>query len=141
MEVKTYDPEKVSIVIGVMISTGHAKGTFVEFEYDEDHFTKAAGVDGGITRTKNANFSGKLRVTYEQSSPMNDYLSGLAAADRATGAGIVPVMVRDQNGTTLFSAAAAWVQKTPNVGFGDEAASREWVLDTGQAVAFLGGIS
>jgi len=141
MELKTYDPQKVSTIIGAMIATGFEKGTFVEFEFDEDHFTKKTGVDGGVTRTKNGNFTGKLRLTLEQSSPLNDYLSGLAAADRVAGAGVVPVMIRDQNGTTLMSSASAWVQKTPKAGFADEASSREWILDTAQAYVFIGGIS
>lgn len=141
MELRTYDPAKVSVIVGTQIMTDFEKGTFAEFEFDEDHFTKKAGVGGDVTRTKNSNYSGQLRMTFAQGSPSNDYLSGLAALDRASNAGVVPVMIRDQNGTTLMSSASAWIKKTPKAGFSDEASGREWVLDTAQAYVFVGGIS
>lgn len=137
----TYDPDKVSVIVGAQIITGFEKGTFVEFDFDEDHFTKKVGIGGDVTRTKNGNFTGKLKLTLQQASPSNDYLSGLAALDRTAGGGVVPFMIRDQNGTTLVSCAASWVQKTARAGFADEDSAREWTLDTAQVAAFVGGLS
>lgn len=138
---QTYDPQKISVIVGTQIVTGFEKGTFVEFEFDEDHLTKKVGIDGNVTRIKNGNFAGKLKMILQQGSPQNDYFSGLAILDRATGAGVVPVMVRDQNGTTLMSSAAAWVPKIPKIAFADETTPREWILDTAQAFVHLGGLN
>ena len=138
---KNYNPKKVSMIIGAQAASGLADGTFITVEYDEDRFTKKTGADGEVTRVQNANESANIKLILMQTSNFNDYLSALSLADRLTGLGAVPVLIRDQLGTTLFAAQNCWVRKTPAGEFGKEVGTREWILDTDAADLFFGGAS
>lgn len=139
MAVKSYDPKKVSLVIGPHAASGYMKGTFIELEFDSDAFTKVVGSDGEVARSKSNDYAGALKLTLMQTSDTNDYLSSLAILDRASGTGVVPVLLRDALGRTLASSTAGWVKKIPKIGFGQEIEAREWVLDLAQLDVFVGG--
>jgi len=141
MALKNFNPKDVSVIVGTQAMKGYADGTFVSVEYDEDAFSKKIGTDGEATRVKSNNFAGKITITLDQASEANDYLSGLAALDRASGAGVVPVTVRDANGTTLAFAEAAWVMKMPVMEYGNESTDREWIMDCADVQLFVGGHS
>jgi Bacteriophage KPP10, Structural protein ORF10 len=141
MALLNYNPKDVSIIIGTQIMKGFADGPFISVEYDEDAFNKKIGADGEGTRVKTNNFAGRYTLTLDQASESNDYLSGLAALDRASGAGVVPVTVRDVNGNTLYFSESGWVLRIPTMEFGKEAADREWVLDAADIQGFIGGHS
>lgn len=129
MSVRTYDPKMVGITVGGVPITGYADGTFVAIERAGDTFTKVTGADGMVTRSKSNDKSGQVTLTLKQSSPSNDYLSGLAALDEMSNAGVVPVSIADASGTTLLFMPSAWIRKPANVEFGKELSTREWVLD------------
>jgi len=141
MALKNFNPKDVSVIVGTQAMKGFADGTIVSVEFDEDAFSKKVGTDGETTRVKSNNNAGKVNIFLDQASESNDYLSGLAALDRASSAGVVPVTVRDANGTTLFFIESAWVMKIPTTEFGKEATDREWVLDCADMNAFVGGHS
>lgn len=140
MPMKSYDPKNISVVVGVKAISGFADGTFVMVEHDEDAYSKVSGADGEVARAKSNNYTGKITITLMQSSDSNDYLSGLAIADQATGSGVVPVTIRDANGTTIVFAESAWVLRKPANEFAKELANREWVLDCSQIEEHVGGL-
>lgn len=137
--VKTYDPKQVSVIVGGKIMQGFADGTFVMVERDEQAFTKKIGVDGEGTRAKSNNKGGKVTITLMQSSSSNDDLSAIAAADELNNSGVVPILIRDASGRSLYSALTAWVQKQTNGEFAGEVSHREWVIDTDELIMFAGG--
>jgi hypothetical protein len=137
--VKNYNPKKISLIVGVRAISGFADGTFVEVDYDEDAFTKKGGADGQVTRVASANLSGSMTITLDQASDSNDYLSTLAIADRATGAGVVPVLLRDAGGTTIATGAEAWVRKQAGAAFSKGSEDRKWVIDIAELVMNTGG--
>jgi hypothetical protein len=139
MAMKSFNPLQVSVIVGTKALTGWAKGTFINASMDEDAFTKKVGTDGEVTRSKSNNNTGSIIITLDQASASNDYLSGLALLDRASGGGAVPVLIRDANGTTLISAESAWVKKMPDVEISNESLDREWILDCGSLEYFVGG--
>lgn len=139
MSLSTYVPEDILVIIGGAIIDGYADGTFVNVERDEDGFTKKTGANGRTTRTKNSNKSGVITITLQQTSPSNDVLSAFQAIDEQTANGIVPVLVKDKRGTSLYSSPAAWIRKTPPAPFAKESENREWVLDCADLVMFTGG--
>lgn len=139
MAVRKYNPKQIILTAGPYAITGFSDGSYVRVEFDEDHFNKRTGTDGEVTRTQNNNYTGKVTFILDQASPANDLLSGLAALDRVSGDGIVPVTVRDINGTTIAFAQEAWVQKIADVDFANESQDREWVMDCGQMDVFVGG--
>ena len=139
MATRTYDSCEVIVSVGGQPITGFAQGSKVTLERDEDAFTKYIGVDGEVSRSKNCNKAGTATITLAQTSPSNDLLSELAANDEAANTGVVPLLVRDLNGTTLAAAPDAWVRKMPSTAFGKEIGDREWVLDCGRLNLFVGG--
>lgn len=134
--VKVYDADQVSVLVGnVAISrgvgaSGYADGEFVRIEQQEDDFGIVVGTDGQITRSKKNNKLTKITIRLMQSSDSNAYLSSLRIADQVgqNGAGIVPILINDRNGTSLHSAQFGWVNKPPDAVYDREAKEREWPI-------------
>jgi len=138
MAVRTYDPKSVVITIGGVPMSGFADGTFLVVDRDENAFTKVTGADGTSTRVKSNNRSGSMTLTLKQSSPSNDVLSGFAALDELSNSGVVPILIKDLSGNSLFFSATGWVQKYPSSEFAKEISNREWVLDLVDVDMFVG---
>lgn len=132
MAAKTYDPANVSAIYGTIPITGFAEDAAITVEHDEDDWTLQVGVDGEGTRSKSNNRSATITFALMQSSATNDLLSAERELDINTpgGTGGKPLIVKDNSGTTLFSAETAWIQKAPTAELNREATSREWVLRT-----------
>lgn len=139
MSVKNYDPKKVSVIVGSQPVTGFADGSFCKVARNEDGFSLLVGADGESTRAKNNNKSGKVTVTLLASSASNDYLSQLQLADELSGNATVGLLIKDNQGRSLYTAATAWVTKQPEADFGKDAGTREWVLETDELIQFAGG--
>jgi hypothetical protein len=138
MSVRTYDPKSVVVTIGGVPMSGYADGTFLNVDRDENAFTKVTGADGTSTRVKSNNRSGSMTLTLKQSSPSNDVLSGFASLDELSNTGVVPILIKDLSGNSLFFSATGWVQKFPSSEFGKEINNREWVLDLVDVDMFVG---
>ncbi len=139
MAVYTYDPSEVAVIVGGAIMQGFADGTFVEVERDEQAYEKVTGADGETSRAKTNNKSGNITITLKQTSPSNDILSGIMIADEADNSGVVPVLIKDRLGNTVFASSAAWVQQMPSSAYSKEIEEREWVLDCAKIDAFVAG--
>ena len=60
--------------------------------------------------------------------------------DRATGNGVAPLLVKDMSGSTLFSAAEAWVANLPEASRGRTIDTQSWTFNTGAVLdAIVGG--
>lgn len=139
-ETRQYDPAQVIVNVGGVDISGYAAGTFVEMERNVDAVTLVVGSDGESTRVRSQNRSGMFKITLQQSSPSNDVLSALATNDEnGDPTAVVPVLVKDANGTTLGQAKQAWIKKKPNSPFSDSAENREWQLETGNLDYTVGG--
>ena len=139
MSVRTYDPKQVLVIIGGIPMSGFADGTFVSVERTSDTFTKVSGADGIISRSKTNDRSGSLKFTSAQTSPSNDILTGIALADELANAGVVPVLIKDNSGRSVYVSAFGWVKKPPVSEFGKEITNREWTLDLADLDVFVGG--
>ena len=137
----TYNPDEVAIVFAGIPITGFADGSFLSVEQNEDSFTMQAGTDGEACRSKTNNRGGRATFTLGQWSRANDLLSALHNLDISTpnGDGIGPLLIKDNSGTSIFSAEKAWIVKPPAAGFAREAESREWVIETDNLVQHHGG--
>lgn len=139
MAVKTYDPKGVSLIIGGHIVQGYADGSFVKVARNNDAYTTKVGADGEPSRTKNNDKSGTVEITILQSSASNDVLSGYALADELNNGGQVPVLVKDNNGTSIYVSESGWVKKIPDADLGKEMGERTWVIECGSLDMFVGG--
>ncbi len=139
MPVRTFDPKDVVVIVGGSIIGGFADGEFIRVSRSSDAYTKVTGSDGVISRSKSNDRSGEMTIILAQTSPSNDVLSLIHAADEATNAGVVPVAVRDLSGRSTFVSAFAWIRKSPDASFGKEITNREWTLDLADYNPFVGG--
>lgn len=131
---REYDPVEVSTIVGVRALSGFGEDSMVTIARNEDRFTEKVGTDGEVTRAKNANRMGTLTITLHQSSPLNDYMSGLAAAGS-----VFPVTVIDNNGTSLHFGEQAWIKTEPEASFNKETGDMEWVISIADLDMFFGG--
>lgn len=127
---RTYSPKKVQIIVADQILTGIAKGSFVVVEKKEDDFTTEIGSDGEGARTQSADESGSITITLMQTSASNDILNALRDADKASGASVFGLMVKDGSGRSIYTAAEAWIRKVPNSEFSDQKTERAWIIDS-----------
>jgi hypothetical protein len=136
--VRTYDPKQIVVTFGPVIMSGFADGTFVQVTRSGDLFSKQKGADGSIDRVNNNTFDFTVAITLKQTSPSNEALSAIVIADQLANAGILPLVIKDLRGSTLFVAPQAWIAKDPDDSFASDLSSREWRFDTGPAEKFTG---
>lgn len=141
MPAKVYNPKDIVIIFGPVIVSGFADGTFCNVVFNEDAYTLQVGTDGEGTRSKSNNRSGTATFTTMQSSDANDLLSAIHNLDLNTsgGDGIQPLLIKDLQGRSLYTAETAWIRKNPDSEFAREAGPREWVIETDSMVALVGG--
>jgi hypothetical protein len=137
--VRTYDPERIKGSLGVIPLSGYADGTYITIARQGDAFEARQGADGTVDRINKRNKHFLVTITLMQTSQVNNLLSAQLIADIESNTGVVPLEIVDLNGTTLFFARAAWIQKDPDDEFADTLGNREWVIATGPADKFTGG--
>lgn len=100
------------IIGGVPLKDGLVS---VEVAPEGAAFADEVGVDGHVVRYRTGENRANLNVVLKGSSEENAKLSAIHAADLAAtnGLGVVPVLVKDQNGTTLFATDKAWITSLP----------------------------
>ena len=138
---KIYDADQISLsFMGIPIDSGYADGEFLTIEQAEDDFVAKVGTDGEVTRSKTNNRLATIKVKLMLTSSGNSALSALNNLDRATpgGAGVGPMLVRDRQGTSLYTASKCWISRPPDVSFDREPTAREWTLQAANLVRFDG---
>ena len=137
--VKTYNNKQVAVSFGNVNLSGFGDGEFLSVEMNGDQYELKMGVDGTGTRSKNNDFSAKIKITLAQSSESNAVMQGFWNADRLSGGGIQPFFAKDNSGSSLYAAATAWIMKQPVAKFAKGVEMREWTLETDNLVPFEGG--
>lgn len=140
MALKTYDVAKILVIFGGVPLRGFAPGTKISITYPEA-FNKVVGTDAEVARGKTNDETCLATLEILQTSKTNDTLSSFHLADKAAPAGVpLPFFLKNLNGTTLITAAGAWVKGFPSeVAYGTEAAANRWVIDMGETLTFIGG--
>lgn len=137
--VKTYSPEKIDVIVNGFALSGFATDSIVTIERSEDAFELYSGADGEIGRSKNPNRSGTITIMLASTSESNETLSALAIADELSGIGTFPILVKDNNGTTLAASGEAWVQKIAPSELARTINDREWIIQCARLDMFVGG--
>lgn len=92
VDVTTYDPKKVSIVVNNRMITGFASDSMITVARSEDIVTTAVGVQGDVTYNENANESGTMTITLSGTSSSLPSLRDLALRRKP-----FPVLLVDAN--------------------------------------------
>lgn len=139
MDVKTFDPQKMTVIVAGNILTGFAPNTIVEMDFAEDSVETVVGADGEYSRVIKRNESAEITISLQHTSPSNDVLSALHDLDKATGLGYGPALIKDESGRAVAGSEAVWVKKKPPFKRGTGIETNEWVLGCGKAYCHLGG--
>lgn len=101
-----------TIIGGVPLKDGLVS---VEVAPEGPAFADELGVDGHVVRYRTGENRANLNVVLKGSSEEHAKLSAIHAADVAAtnGAGVVPVLVKDNNGTTLYATDKGWIVGMP----------------------------
>lgn len=132
VDVKTYNPVKVQVSVGLFTIAGFAPGTFIELVPDAPPFKDDYGVDGEPQRWASRSPFDTLTLSLEQSSPSNFILSNQLNLDQATHAIVLPVMILDNNTEglkTMYVSARGYIEGPPRIVFsGETPVARQWRL-------------
>jgi hypothetical protein len=135
-----YDPHQLSVVFGVTPINGFAEDTMISIDIEEPQYNATTDIHGNVTRFRVNKNMAKITITLTQSSPSNDVLSAYVEADRINNSGTFPVMIKDPNGTTLFSSTSSYVEQVPTTSFGNDNKNREWLIRATSINNFIGGV-
>lgn len=78
IEIASYDPKKVNVVINSKAITGFGTDSVIKITRNEDIVTTSVGVKGDVTYNENANESGNIEITLMGTSSSLPYLRNLA---------------------------------------------------------------
>lgn len=134
-----YNPKKVILILNKLRITGFAKGSFITAKPDEEAAKKSTGNDGKATVTLNPNEGASIEFTLQQASPINDLLSAMIPSAKNNSLITGDVLLEDLNGTTVCHGDVAWLKGWPEVGFGDDAGERKYVIDVEEMDWLVGG--
>lgn len=116
-----YNPEKLSVVCGGIPIRGFDKDSVINIEFDHPQYRK--NID-----TQDIVSSATIIIHLLQSSSSNDVFNSFVEADRLNDSGIFPIIIKDQNGNTIFACSAAYVKEISKISYGSENNTREWVI-------------
>lgn len=126
-----FESQAVSVVFGLLpLGDGRADPFFEIEQEGEAYVVEGPGADGLITRCgTNANLF-KITLSFKGSSQEHAKLSAIHIADKIAenGAGVAPLLVKDNNGSTLIMTDRAWITKMPKQGYGVTPADVQWEL-------------
>ncbi len=139
MDLWTYSPEEVTILVMGVPLEGVVDGTFVSVTRQAPVFTSSSTADGRITRTYNAADIWNIQFTLMNTSPSNGFLDKLVLLDRVTKRGKFPLMIKDGFGGTLIFSTTTWIEELPTITYGVEMTERVWTLKSANAVVSING--
>lgn len=124
-----YGPEGVVVIIANQIIEGFATGDFLTVSQDEDESTITFGSHGEQTLNHRVIRHGTITLTMHGGSSALSTLQALMDAQRETGRASFSVLVQDRNATDkIVESPACSIQKRPDMTFGDDVGTVEWVF-------------
>lgn len=131
-DVLTYNPKKNIIIYGAKQLTGFAEDDMITIKPLGDGMQIFSGADGEVGRSIDPNSTYEVTVSLATSSKSNDYLSNCFNKDRKTGNNMLPLIIKDLSGSTLFFAKQAWIKNFPESKRGRKISNQDRTFNTGQ---------
>lgn len=128
----TYDPTKLTVIVGGVIVSGFSDGDYITAKRDEDLYTKRVGADGHVARARNGNKSGTIEIKLLQGSPAVSEIAALVALDNFLFDGdvLIPIsIVSPGTAAELVVSTQSWLKTAPEMVFGKEVGERTFVFD------------
>lgn len=137
--VYSYAPDKVFILVNGLLLSGLGEDTALEIAPQADLSSSKVGIDGDVARSVGTDRRCDITIRLLQTSPHNQYLSGLVGVDLLTGGRLINITVKDALSTDTFVCPQAWVKRRPNMTYARETTDREWQFEGLPSVWNLGG--
>lgn len=145
----TYSFKQYTIAFGPIIMDGYQAGEGCTVEHNADAYTMEVGIDGKAVRSQVLNRSARITINLSQTSACNDllsaiYLLGVTGQDAngvpvGPGADVLPFIIRDNGGRSVFTAAESWIARAPDLSLDQPSTNRAWVFDVAFLDEFHGG--
>ncbi len=130
--VLTYDPKKVQVIFGTKQLSGFSDDSIISINPHGEGMQLYVGADGEVGRSIDPDHTFEVSISLATTSQSNTYLSNVYNLDRTTGKGMLPLLIKDLAGDTVFFAKEAWVANFPEAGRGRTIDTQEWTIQTGQ---------
>ena len=106
---------------------GGGENERLTIEWDSDTWEDIQGVDGETVRNATNDLRATITLTLRATSPFNDTIEGLRAADATTGLGVVAALV-DLPGIGSFVSPESWIMRPANMTLGRSPGERQWPI-------------
>ncbi len=126
--VTTYNSKKVTCALGSHIVTGFADDSLIAIEESGDGVSVVSGADGELARSVDPSELFTLKLSLQQQSRSNKWLTQKYYADKTNESGTFSVNIKDLLGKDTFVADVAWVTKLPNITKGKAQNNLEWTI-------------
>lgn len=126
-----YDNTAVDFLFaGIPITEGRVKGGWLKVTPVSGNFGTVQDVNALVTRYKTNNRLYTVELTLHQSSIHHAQIQAIYAADTIAqdGSGVAAATIKDNAGATLINFAQIWVEKQPDLEWGEEVKEWTWVF-------------
>lgn len=127
MDVLTYDPLKVNLIVGDVAIVGFAEGSMIEVERNEDAIYPYVGTKGEVSIAESADKTGTIKVVLKQTSPSVGYLNTLAKQKGDDSFFPVSIVNMNTNGQSA-SGTKCRVKKMASESYDKEITEREFEI-------------
>lgn len=125
MGIHTYSPSEVDLIVAGYRVKGWNS---IAVSRSASAFTLVRGIRGKNTRTRNRDTSAVIFIDVARTSPVNTVFSEVVRQDLIYGTGRLEILLKDKNGTSLFSSNEAFIDKYPDDAFTTELNNRRWSI-------------
>lgn len=140
MTMALYSPEDVIILVaGAYQLEGLQDGSFVSISDSKERWITTTSADGSVSRTHVKPSTHDVKVTLTSTSSSNSILSSWATADGILYGAVLPMIIKDTLGSTMFFTTECWIEKVPETTFSTEITGREWVFKSSGGQLAVGG--
>lgn len=142
----SYQPTKYhgllahTVMFGGFTVQGFAENDAFDAARNEESFKSVSGADGQTTRYDTNRRDGRVTFHLMGSSTANAAFAALVLADELApgGAGVVPLFIRNRNGSLVLEAEEAWIVKPADVSIGAAVKPRDWIVECANLRMFPG---
>lgn len=138
----TYSPSDISITFAGVPIDGFDASNVVRINRIDPIYTSKRAMDGTVSITKQKYSKWQVSIFLAQSSDSNDLLNGiqkLLFSSNIKAMQFLPLIIKDNSGTTMFFAKDVWIEQLPELEFGQSLAVREWVFMCNDVECIIGG--
>lgn len=123
LEVNTYTPSDVILIFGGYRAEGWDR---ITISRSVEAFRPVKGIRGKHTRIRDLDTSATIVLSVMQTSPTNDYLSGILEEDFIQGTGRLEITLKDSSGESRFSSVEAYITGFPETTYAEDIEYRSW---------------